>query len=146
MNNELLKDFEISIEELKRMLFSKKKNYEITVVGGFAIYLLDNNFDRITIDINVLSNIKNIDLFGFSSQVEVVKGDYGNYKNDRILLDKYSSSNLKVFVISPERIITSKKIANRNVLDKEDIEYLYHNFDVDEDKITKYILEKDKSD
>lgn len=115
----------IEILETAVLILTKNKiDCEITIVGGFAIYLNYQDFGRITYDIDIITNKKEISNYGFSIGAMDVLENFDNYHENRILLDKYSSEYVKVFVLTPSGLLKSKLISNREYPDKEDIEFL----------------------
>lgn len=106
------------------MLNKSKIECDITIVGGFAITLLYDDFDRPTSDIDILCDYDEIWKFGFSLQPMDVIENFGDYKNNRIFLENFSSAYVKIYVLKPEYIIRAKEISNREIPDKQDIEFL----------------------
>lgn len=120
-NREELFDLFVTAAQMLRL---KQIECEITIVGGFAIFLNFPDFPRETYDIDVLSNNYEVAKFGFSlGAMDVIEG-YGDFKNNRILLKEYSSDIVKIYVLSPEALLSSKRFSNRPEPDQDDIKFL----------------------
>lgn len=97
---------------------------EITIVGGFAIYLNYNDFPRETYDIDAISDNSIVGNLGISLGVMDVIENFGDYKSNRRLLSEYSTSTVHVYVLNPEGLIHSKRISGRKEPDVNDIKFI----------------------
>ena len=118
-NKELKEMLKTSID----MISINESNVELTIVGGFAVDILFNNFYRTTFDIDVITNLKNVESYGLSSQANQVIERFPNYKKDRLLLKEFSTSEVSVYVVSVKTLLLSKTISGREV-DLEDIKFI----------------------
>lgn len=117
---ELIEQLSTSIS----ILTVNKIKCDFTIVGGFAISLLYEDFSRPTIDIDILTEYEELEEFGFSLGANEVIENFEGYKENRILLSEFSSQYVSVYVLKPELLLKSKEISNRLYPDKEDIEFL----------------------